>query len=485
MYSFQGGKTMGCVSRAALYIRVSTEEQAVEGLSIPAQIETLTQYCKLYGIEVYDIYKDLGISGKETRNRPGLMKMLLDAKECKFDLILVWKISRLSRSLKDLLMILDELEKSNVLFISYSEKFDTSTAVGKMTLQLLGSIAEFERNTIIDNVKLGLREYARKGGKTGTVLGYDNHNKQLVINPSEAEIIKMIFMLYINRRMSMSEIAGHLNSLGCKTKRNNCFNKDSIGVILSNPVYIGINRHKIGQVEEYETVGIHQPIVDNSTWQAAQKLRQSNKNRRVSKNKQCNFLLSGKIQCPKCSSYMYSFTTMTSSKTYRYYKCKSCKNLCNASSVEAEVIDRLKKQLRDTYAKSEILSRISPSHIKNVNNNNLKVIKQESKRVQKLLDKYVMLLDNEAFASSNIIADKIKELEHKLKNLQNKLDEMKADDAAHTISSYLNEYDITQIFNSNDVNSIKKIIDPLIEYVVISSQNTIVEIYLLPQNKEL
>ncbi|MDF2840391.1 MAG: hin 4, partial [Clostridia bacterium] len=234
---------MDHISKAALYIRVSTEEQAAEGQSVDAQIDTLSQFCRLYHIDIYNIYQDLGISGKETHNRPGLIRMLEDGKQLKFNMVLVWKISRLSRSLKDLLLILDEFEKSNIIFNSYSEKFDTSTPLGKMTLQLLGSIAEFERNTIIDNVKLGLHEYANKGGKTGTVLGYDHHDKQLFVNPWEAEIIKMIYQLYTVNQMSMSEIAAYLNEAGYRTKRNNCFSKDGIATILSNPVYIGINRH--------------------------------------------------------------------------------------------------------------------------------------------------------------------------------------------------------------------------------------------------
>jgi site-specific DNA recombinase len=470
---------LGCRFRAALYIRVSTEEQAAEGQSVTAQIEILTQYCKLYDIEIYDVYKDLGISGKETRNRPQLIRMLQDAKNGCFNLVLVWKISRLSRSLKDLLLILDQFEKLNIVFSSYSEKFDTSTAVGKMTLQLLGSIAEFERNTIIDNVKLGLQEYARKGGKTGTVLGYDSCNKQLFINVNEAEMVKMIYRLYTEAHMSMSKIAEHMNALGCKTKRNNLFSKDSIAVVLSNPVYIGINRHKVGQEEAYCIKGSHTPIIEVTTWNTAQSLRESNKKKRPTKNKQLFFLLSGKIQCPSCSSLMYSFTTNAASKTYRYYRCKGCKIICNAAVIEEAVLNHLKKISQDENSILTPMVHLMQHNSIQTANKNIDLLKRESERIQKLLDKYVLLLDDEAFIQSEVILNKIKDLEIRLEELQNTRESLVESAANHSIYKNKTEHcpkTISQLFEENDRNMIRKLIDTYIKLITLTSSKTLKEI---------
>jgi site-specific DNA recombinase len=473
---------LGCKFKAALYIRVSTEEQAAEGQSVTAQIEILTQYCKLYDIEIFDVYQDLGISGKETRNRPQLIRMLQDAKNGCFNLVLVWKISRLSRSLKDLLLILDQFEKLSIIFSSYSEKFDTSTPVGKMTLQLLGSIAEFERNTIIDNVKLGLQEYARKGGKTGTVLGYDSRNKQLFINNNEAEIVKMIYHLYTTEQLSMSKIAEHMNALGCRTKRGHLFSKDSIAVILSNPVYIGINRHKIGLEEAYSTKGLHPPIIKAATWNTAQALRESNKYKREPKNKQHIFLLSGKIQCPKCHSLMYSFTSNAASKTYRYYRCKGCKGICNADTMEDAVLNHLRALTQD---KNKVLAAMTHlmQHNSTYNaNKNSDLLKKEFEKTQKLLDKYVLLLDDAAFAESEVIRSKIKELETKLKELQNKqkifdetvdIHDTSKDDTEDTIK------DISQIFEHNDRTKVKKFMDCYIKLIILTSSKKLKDIIFL------
>lgn len=470
---------MDCNSKAALYIRVSTEEQAAEGQSVDAQIDILSKYCKLYNIELYDIYKDLGISGKEAHNRPGLMRLLQDAKQAKFNMVLVWKISRLSRSLKDLLLILDELEKSNIVFSSYSEKFDTSTAVGKMTVQLLGSIAEFERNTIIDNVKLGLQEYANKGGKTGTVLGYDNHNKQLVINEGEAEIIRLIYGLYTIQHMSMSEIAVYLNHLGCKTKRNNPFCKDSISVILSNPVYIGINRHKLGRADEYRIHGLHPCIIDEATWNKAQALRQQNKKRSPKKGYKHSFLLSGKIICPTCSAYMYSFTSTAGSKCYRYYRCKNCSCICNAEFIEDTVLNRLKELLyNDKIIADVLLQANNPNGC--MMSISSEVHLREYNKTKKLLDKYVLLIERDEFASSELILGKIKELEINLKDLQARCNAAKENHGQKTAAlfstiDYKAAFD--HVFLKQDKATLKKIIDAAIISITLYSNKKLKDIH--------
>jgi len=462
---------MDCTKiKAALYIRVSTEEQALEGQSVDAQIEILGQYCQLYNIDIYEIYKDLGVSGKTTRNRSGLQQMLKDASSSKFNMVLVWKISRLSRSLKDLLLILEQLENNNIVFNSYSEKLDTSTSVGRMTLQLLGSIAEFERSTIIDNVKLGLQEYARKGGKTGTVLGYDSIDRQLTVNSMEADTVNLIYTLYVLNRTSMSSIADYLNKNNYRTKRGKKFRKDSISVILSNPVYIGINRHNIGSIEEYQTPGSHQPIISNDIWDAAQKLRKTNKIRRQVNNNQTGFILSDKIICPNCSCNMLGFSTKSSSKTYRYYKCKGCKKLINACIIESKIMEIILKLLQNSQLIEDTLKVLRQTSGLTTE---LAQIQNQMQSYSNQLDKYIYILNRDELKNSNIIIDKIISLEVKLKNLEIKRD--------YLISNNLNEDKIfeaadyldvlEEIFHTNCSNYLKRIIDLSVKYITIERDN--------------
>lgn len=150
----------------AIYIRVSTEDQAKEGYSLEVQREYLEAFAKRVGLEIFRVYQDDGISGYSTE-RPALKELLKDAKGKKFDLVLVYKIDRFSRNLKDLLNLVDELLSSGVGFKSATEPFDTTTSAGKLIFQQLGSFAEFERNRIAERVFPGMVKGVQRGNWQG------------------------------------------------------------------------------------------------------------------------------------------------------------------------------------------------------------------------------------------------------------------------------------------------------------------------------
>lgn len=409
--------------KAALYVRVSTEEQASEGQSASAQAEVLKQYCKAFGMEVYKVYEDLGYSGKSIKGRPGLSALLEDSRSKCFDTVLVWKISRLSRSLKDLLLIIDILEKNGIAFSSYSEKFDTSTPVGRMTLQLLGSIAEFERNTIIENVKLGLREFGRKGGKTGSVLGYDNKDKKLEINENEAAAVRLIFDLYTGTNMSFSAIAFHINRLGCKTKRNCSFTASGVSEIIGNPVYIGLNRHNIGKANEFIVRGSHKPLISLETWNKAQQRRISEKRQR-SGGYSGTALLSGLVKCADCGLPMKIFYAYSGNKAYRYYRCcrkssgTGCSNYINADKLDSRIICFVKSVL-SSAAVSEDIKRLLQSKPQ-TDTYAFWAEEDELKRLKKSRDRYLNLFEKYKISEEKAFIERIKELERRIIMLEKK-----------------------------------------------------------------
>ena len=143
------------IMKIAIYIRVSTEDQAKEGYSLEVQREYLESFAKREGYEVFKVYCDDGISAYSTR-REALQELLKDAKRKKFELVFVYKIDRFSRNLKDLLNLVDELSACEVAFKSATEPFDTSTSAGKLMFQQLGSFAEFERNRLAERVMPGM-----------------------------------------------------------------------------------------------------------------------------------------------------------------------------------------------------------------------------------------------------------------------------------------------------------------------------------------
>lgn len=209
------------VKYVGIYARVSTEEQAEQGYSIEAQITTLRNLCKAEQKIVFKEYVDAGISGKTIEKRPAIKQLLRDVEEGKIQEVLVWKLDRISRKMSDLLQIVEHLNRNNVKFRSYSEKdFDTETASGKLNIQMLGVIAEFQRNTIVENVKMGMKQRARKGKwNGGTVLGYDvvevesgcGKDSVLKINHIEAELVQKIFRMY-GSGQGLRSIANQLNA---------------------------------------------------------------------------------------------------------------------------------------------------------------------------------------------------------------------------------------------------------------------------------
>ena len=231
--------------KVAIYVRVSTNEQVESGYSIPAQIVTLKQYAVSYGYIVTKVYEDCGISGKNITDRPGLLSLIENAKNKEFDMVLVWKLSRLSRSMLDLLQIIDTLSKYSIAFHSFSEKFDTSSPIGKMLLHMLGSIAEFERNTIIENVKMGMSERFRQGYSKGAIpFGYTYIDKKAIIVPEQAEIIRYCFDTYNNSvdGKCLTDLAEELNSKSIKTRVNKPWTRSSIKCMMQNPFYKGYVR---------------------------------------------------------------------------------------------------------------------------------------------------------------------------------------------------------------------------------------------------
>lgn len=178
--------------KASIYIRVSTEDQAKEGYSLEVQKEYLESFAKREDIETFKIYQDDGISGYTTE-RPALKQLFKDAKQKKFDFVLVYKIGRFSRNLKDMLNLVDELSSYDVGFKSATEPFDTTMSAGKLMFQQLGSFAEFERNRIAERVFPGMVKGVKAGNWQGSRYApygyqYNKTTKLLEVDEQAAKV---------------------------------------------------------------------------------------------------------------------------------------------------------------------------------------------------------------------------------------------------------------------------------------------------------
>ncbi|WP_150541720.1 recombinase family protein [Clostridium perfringens] len=350
----------------AIYCRVSTEEQSENGYSIDEQERLLEEWCKKMGYVIYKCYSDRGISGKNIKDRPALKELLSDAKEGKFDMVISWKINRVSRKLEDVLKIVNILEKNNITFKSYSEPFETDTPAGRMQFQMMALIGEFERGTIAQNVKMGMIAKAKSGNWCGgRVLGYDlvpnnspeeekKGKNKLEINEKEAEIVRFIFNEY-SKGKGYKAITNKMNKLGYKTKKGNNFSVGSIRDILTNPVYIGEIRYNVRQnwsekrrrninPNPIRVKGKHEAIIDRELWDKVQLILESKKGK-PSRIYDGEYPLTGILRCPKCGAGMViSRTTNTladgTKKRIAYYCCGNWKNkgtsVCNSNTIRVD-----------------------------------------------------------------------------------------------------------------------------------------------------
>lgn len=228
--------------RVAIYTRVSTREQAAEGYSLDAQERLLTEYCMARKYNIYKIYTDEGISAKDIKHRPGMLSLLEDAKEKKFEIILVWKLTRFSRSLSDLTAACEMLDKLGIALVSYSEAFDSYTPAGRMVRSMLGTVAQFEREVIAENVYMGMLERAKQGKRTcHEAIGYDLLGKDsFTINPKEAAYVNFVHDSYLIRKC-INEVTNLAIESGFTGKRGQLPRPGSITKILTSPVMAGYN----------------------------------------------------------------------------------------------------------------------------------------------------------------------------------------------------------------------------------------------------
>ena len=403
--------------RLALYTRVSTIEQSEEGYSIDEQERLLRSWAEKNNYEVYKCYSDRGISGKDIKNRPALKELLKDAEEKKFDMVISWKINRISRKLADVLKIVDILEKNDITFKSYSEPFETDTPAGKMQFQMMALIGEFERGTIAQNVKMGMCAKAKSGEWCGgRVLGYDlvpvenqegakRKKNRLTINEKEAEAVRFIFNEYVNGK-GYKAITNQLNKLSYKTKKGNDFSVGSIREILTNPVYIGKVRYNVRQnwsekrrrninANPIITDGIHEPIIEEGLWDKVQAIMESKKGK-PSRIYDGEYPLTGILKCPKCGAGMVISRTTNkladgTKKRIAYYCCGAWKNkgtsVCNSNTIR---VDKANEYVFNKL--SELLSneKMVETIVRNVNkerHNKINPAKKELERIDKELEK--------------------------------------------------------------------------------------------------
>jgi DNA invertase Pin-like site-specific DNA recombinase len=242
--------------RAALYARVSTEDQAKEGYSLEAQLERLRSFCKARGWNIAEEYVDDGYSGRDD-NRPAYRRMMEERD--RWDTILVMKMDRIHRNSRNFMEMMERLRSWGKEFTSMQESLDTGTAMGRFVMDIIQRIAQLESEQIAERVYTGMKQKAKSGqGSLGfpAPFGYRYRDGQLIVHPEEAEIVREIFRRY-GEGEPMAWIAEELNSRGLKTSKGSRWTVWSVRYLLQNPIYAGYLRW-----DDVVQRGVHEPIIE-------------------------------------------------------------------------------------------------------------------------------------------------------------------------------------------------------------------------------
>jgi site-specific DNA recombinase len=346
--------------RVAVYCRVSDDDGlGQEFNSLDAQRESIEAYVQSQRgsgwVALPDRFDDGGFSGSNTE-RPAFQRLMAAIEAGGVDVIAVYKIDRLSRSLVDFVRTMDTFDRKGVRFVSVTQAFDTSTSMGRLVLNILMSFAEFERQVISERTRDKLSATRRKGIWTGgcPVLGYDPVDKRLKVNPAEAERVREIMRLFLEMGSLVPTIE-ELDRRGWKNKAGRKYVKDTLRRLLTNPLYAG----KVAlRGELFDAV--HERIVDDKLWDAVQhQLRHPAKGVSASRNK-WGALLAGILRCGTCGSAMSHHFTRRGNKCYSYYVCQTQQKQgaakCPGSRVSATEIDEyVVERIREIGQESTVL----------------------------------------------------------------------------------------------------------------------------------
>ncbi len=341
--------------RCAIYTRKSSEEGLEQEFnSLHAQREACEAYIASQRSEgwvlVRDQYDDGGISGG-TLERPGLKRLLADVEDGLVDVVVVYKIDRLSRSLMDFSKLVEVFDRNGVTFVSVTQSFNTTTSMGRLTLNILLSFAQFEREVTAERIRDKVRASRMKGIWMGgnLPLGYAVKDRKLVVVPSEAETVRQIFNRFLDLG-SATELARELDAQGITTRQGNRIDKKFIYRMLNNLVYIGEAVHK---GDSYP--GEHDGIIDRAVWDKVHTiLKESPRTRAARTRADTPALLKGLLYGPDGAAFSPTHTRK-GGRLYRYYVSQtvlkhgagSCPvGRVPAGEIETGVIDQLRVMFR-------------------------------------------------------------------------------------------------------------------------------------------
>ena len=324
---------------AGIYIRVSTEDQAREGFSLGEQEEKLRQLCKYKDFEIFKVYKDAGISAKDMKNRPAFQQMLEDMKAGKLNYIVAYKLDRVTRSVRDLEVLISTLEQYHCYLICDRDDVNTSTANGRFFVRMLTVLSQLEIEIVSERTKFGLNGAIKAGHIPGKVpLGYyRDKDKTLKVDVTTKDIVLRIFEMYLEGK-SYQTISNILNEEKILSPNNKKWCDSTIDRIINNKIYMGdYERYKYDTDKETELfVDVVPPIITRAMWEEVQKQKEKNQ-RSYCRNRV--YIFFQKLVCPTCGKIMTCKGAGGKKAKYMYYFCDNCNLYYNEDEIEDCLID--------------------------------------------------------------------------------------------------------------------------------------------------
>jgi site-specific DNA recombinase len=422
------------ITRVCIYTRISTDEEN-QPTSLHSQRERLQAFCQAQeGWRIVAHKQDQATGTK--LDRPGLQAALDLARTGAVDMLLVYRVDRLSRKVRQLAQLAEELDTLNVVLRSATEPFDTGAAAGRMMLQMLAVFAEFEHATIVDRVSAGIERRAKEGrwfgGRPPFGYTFSSEDRVLVPDPVKAPVVQRVFDLYARQRLGTRTIAQQLRDEGAPAPSAG-WGHPGVHWIINNPTYAGKIRWRDKIFD-----GIHEPLVDEFTFAKAQAIMRERGEHAKRRGNASDFLLSGLLRCGKCGKAYIGMSANGNGGRYHYYACsgrqKYGPKACDGEripreKIEQAVIDQLASLYRDEQVIGDALARANADAEKQRPEfeHRLASIGAEIARAEQALERYY-----EAFEQGKLTAERC---EDRLTRLQTRLDDLHAQEAELSLAA--------------------------------------------------
>ncbi len=481
--------------RVGIYVRRSTDDEH-QPYSIDAQDSRLDAYIHSQpGWRLVARFHD-DASGATTK-RQGLIKAIEAANSGQIDVLLVYRVDRFSRNLRDMVTLLDELDSADVVFRSATEPFDTATPMGRMLVQMLGMFAQFERDTIIDRTIAGMERKAAKGKWKGgrRPFGYrpDPSTQVLVVEESEAAIVRAVFALYTADKLGTRAVAEVLNDRGHRTTNGGKWSGYQITRMLTNRIYLGELTFRGVTV-----TSAHQPIIATDIWKRAERiLTARGDNPGYSASTGFDYLLAGRLRCPRCNRSMVGTRANGRTRSYRYYTCWTRSRYttakCDQPRMDADAVDRAVLDALVSFYSTQRgliqdavgLARGRHQAKHGDRRAELAAVDAELSKCAQSIDRYLAAFERGSL-DGELLSERLAELRASAGRLRDRrdglaqaLDDVPEAPASEALDDVVT--DIGDVIRTGNNNQVKALIEALVAGVTIAGPNRLIPTFRVPK----